>query len=148
MTQSFPCSLFFSLCFWCNLQQSYPCHFEFYNTHHLSREDAVFVCVNAKRMPFCVCEGQPSQVLVSSHPHCIAWVHTHTHTHTVWPAVIEMSRVSSWIDPEECNITAASNSTFPLWISTSLLPISTSARFHCCLLLFVAFEAQFVSVQV
>lgn len=39
-------------------------------------------------------------------------IYTHTHTLTVWPAVIEMCSVSSWIDPEDCNTTAASNSTF------------------------------------
>ena len=55
--------------------------------------------------------------------------HTHTHTHTVWPAVTEMCSVSSWIDPEDNNTTATSNSTFPPWISASLLPIVTSAPF-------------------
>lgn len=43
-------------------------------------------------------------------PHCFAWVHLYTETHTVWPAVIEMCSVSSWIDPEDCDATAASNS--------------------------------------
>ncbi len=34
------------------------------------------------------------------------------YTHTVWPAVTEMCSFSSWIDPEDRNTTAASNSTF------------------------------------